>query len=73
LPPEKHKRVQKIIGSFLYYGRAVDLTILKTLNSLARQQSTPITTTLDKTTHLLDYLATHPDAVIRYYPSDMLL
>jgi hypothetical protein len=64
LPPEKHKRVQKIIGSFLYYGRAINLTILKALNSLARQQSTLTTTTLDKTTHLRDYLATHPDAVI---------
>jgi hypothetical protein len=73
LPPEKHKRVQKIVGSFLYYGRAVNLTILKTLNSLARQQSKPTTTTLANTNHLLDYLATHPDTIIRYYPSDMLL
>jgi hypothetical protein len=73
LPPDKHKRVQKIIGSFLYYGRAVDLTILKALNSLARQQSKPTTTTLANTNLLLDYLASHPNAVIRYYPSDMLL
>jgi hypothetical protein len=66
LPPEKHKQVQQIIGSFLYYGRAVDLTILKALNSLARQQSKPTTTsTLATTNTLLDYLATHPDAVIR--------
>jgi hypothetical protein len=72
LPPEKIKRVQKIVDSFLYYGRAVDMTILKALNSLSRQQSKPTTTTLINSTVLPDYPATHPDAVIRYYPSDML-
>jgi len=67
------KRVQQIVGSFLYYGRAVDTTILKTLNTLSRQQSKPTETTAKHTTHLLDYLATHPHAVIRYYASDMIL
>ena len=56
LPPDKHKRVQKVIGSFLYYGRAVDTTILKALNSLAHQQSKPTTTTLANTvTRLLSH------------------
>ena len=40
LPLEKVKRIQKIIGSFLYAVRAVDNTIVKELNSLASQQST---------------------------------
>jgi hypothetical protein len=66
-------RIQKIVGSFLYYGRAVDITILKALNSLARQQSKPTEATAKCTDHLLDYLATHPRAVIRYFPSDMIL
>jgi hypothetical protein len=66
-------RVQKIVGSFLYYGRAVDITILKTLNTLSRQQSKATDTTAKHTEHLLDYLASHPDAVIRYYASDMIL
>jgi hypothetical protein len=61
------------VGYFLYNGQAVDMTILKALNSLSRQQSKPTTTTLGNSTMLLDFLATHPDAVIRYYPLDMLL
>jgi hypothetical protein len=73
LPEPKKKRVMQIVGSFLYYGRAVDITILKALNSLARQQSTPTQATAARADHLLDYLHTHPDAVIRFYPSDMIL
>jgi hypothetical protein len=67
------KRIQKIVGSFLYYGRAVDLTILKALNSLSRQQSVPTQATAARTDQLLDYLATHPNATVRFYASDMLL
>jgi hypothetical protein len=67
------KRVQQIVGSFLYYGRAVDITILKALNTLSRQQAKPTETTAKHTEHLLDYLATHLHAVIRYYASDMVL
>ena len=35
------KRVQTIVGSFLYYGRAIDNTILVALNELAASQSAP--------------------------------
>jgi hypothetical protein len=73
LSTDGKKRVQQIVGSFLYYGRAVDITILKTLNTLSRQQSKPTKTTAKQTDHRLDYLATHPLAVIRYYASDMIL
>ncbi len=73
LDPKGKTRIQQIVGSFLYYGRAVDITILKALNSLARQQSKPTKTTAKRTDQLLNYLATHPRAVIRYYASDMIL
>jgi hypothetical protein len=66
-------RIQKVVGSFLWYGRACDITILKALNSLSRQQSKPTQATAKRTDHLLDYLATHPNASIRYYASDMIL
>ena len=35
------KRVQSIVGSFLYYGRAIDNTIFVALNELAASQSAP--------------------------------
>jgi hypothetical protein len=49
----------------LYYARAVDPTVLMPLNDIATEQT--------KATQLLDYLATHPDATIRYHASDMIL
>ena len=33
--------VQEVIGVFLYYGRAVDCTMLAVLGSLASQQANP--------------------------------
>ena len=35
------KHVQSIVSSFLYYGRAIDDTILVALNELAASQSSP--------------------------------
>ena len=35
------KRVQQVVGSFLYYGRAVDMTILMALSEIASQQARP--------------------------------
>ena len=32
---DKKKFIQQVLGSFLYYGRAVDLMILHALNAIA--------------------------------------
>ena len=50
------KRVQSIIGSFLYYGRAIDNAMLVALNELAASQSAPTEQKNHKITMLLDYL-----------------
>ena len=39
LPPSKIKYIQPIIGSLLYYSRAVDPTMLVDIGSIAAQQS----------------------------------
>ena len=67
------KRVQQVVGSFLYYGRAVDLTILMALSEIAGQQANPTEKTMERVDQFLDYMHTHPDAKIRYYASDMVL
>ena len=67
------KRVQQVVGIFLYYGRAVDSTILCALSEIASQQTAPTEKTMERVNTFLDYMATHPDAIIRYYPSDMIL
>jgi hypothetical protein len=69
---EKQK-IQQIIGTLLYYARAVDPTMLVALNDLSHAQANPTEKTTENLTQLLDYAATHPDATIRYYKSDMIL
>ena len=67
------KYVQRAVGSFLYYGRAVDNTILTALNDIALSQANPTVNTIEKIQMLLDYLHSFTNARIRYYASDMQL
>ena len=64
---------QKVIGTFLYYARAVDCNVLPALNTLAEQQSSSTKNTEAAITHFLDYEATNPSAIIQYKASDMIL
>ncbi|KAL7474191.1 hypothetical protein ACHAW6_000181 [Cyclotella cf. meneghiniana] len=73
LSKDKKTFVQEVIGVFLYYARAVDCTMLTALGSLAVQQANPMENTLAKIHQFLDYALTHPDAVITYQASDMVL
>ena len=72
LKPKK-KNLQRIIGSFLYYARAVDCTILTAINTMALEQSNPTERTLKRVHQFLNYMATHPNAVIIFRVSDMIL
>jgi hypothetical protein len=65
--------IQKVTGSVLYYARAVDPTVLMPLNDIATEQTKVTEKTQAATNKLFDYLATHPDATIRYHASDMIL
>jgi hypothetical protein len=65
--------IQKVTGSVLYYARAVDPTVLMPLNDIATEQTKATEKTQAATNQMLDYLATHPDATIRYHASDMIL
>ncbi len=73
LSADKIKEIQRIIGSILYYARAVNSTILMALSSIASEQMKGTTNAMDKAKQLLDYLATHPDVTIRFQASDMIL
>lgn len=65
--------VQQIVGSLLYYGRAIDYTILPALNTISRSQAAPTIKTKKACQVLLDYCATYPHGVLRYRASDMIL
>ena len=67
------KTVQKVVGSFLNYARAIDNTIITALNKIVAKQTNPTESTARKIKMLLDYLHTYPNAKIRFYRSDMIL
>ena len=67
------KRVQEVIGVFLFYARAIDSTMLPALGTLAALQTTATTTTMKAIVKFLDYAATHPDATVRFRKSNMIL
>ena len=61
------------MGTLLYYARAVDATILVALGTLAAQQAKGTEHTSRAINQLLDYCHTHPNAILRYRASDMIL
>jgi hypothetical protein len=67
------KHVQEVLGTLLFYARAVDSTMLVAISALASQQTHVTKTTLEGITQLLNYCATHPDATVRFIASDMIL
>ena len=73
LSPQEKKFIQEVIGVFLYYGRAVDSTMLTALSAIASAQAEPTEETMERCKLFLDYAATHQDAIITYHASDMVL
>jgi hypothetical protein len=70
---EQQKYIQQVIGILLYYGRAVDSTLLVALSLLASAQAAPTEHTLELVEWLLDYASSNPDAILTYKSSDMIL
>jgi hypothetical protein len=70
---QKKRWIQQVVGKFLFYGRAVDPTLLCPLSAIAAQSANPTTETLDRTNQILDFLATQDEAIITYNASDMVL
>jgi hypothetical protein len=73
LPKEDKKFIQEVIGTFLYYGQCGDSTMLASLGSIATQQANPTKNTMKKERFFLDYASTHPDVIVTYHTSDMVL
>ena len=49
------------------------MTILLALSDIASEQANPTEKTMKRVCQLLDYMATHPEAKIRFCASDMVL
>ena len=73
LNTEEENTVQQVVGTFLYYARAVEPAILVVLNTIPDQQSKSTQETAKKVVQLLNYAATHPEAITRYRAREMTL
>ncbi len=73
LSPTEIQRIQQVVGTLLYYARAVDGTMLVALGTIAAAQAKGTQHTNKIVNHLLDYCHAHPDATLRYRASDMIL
>ena len=72
LPPKGIRRVESIVGWILYHARALDSTMLPSLNDIGSKQASATTGT-NKHCTMVDYAATYLIAKIRFYASDMNL
>lgn len=74
-PMDKKQKtlLQQVCGTFLYYTRAVDCTMLYALNNLATKVNSGTQETAKASTHFLNYCAIHADSTMVYRASDMIL
>lgn len=73
LDAARTKRLQEIIGVFLYYARAVDPTMRVATSKLSSRQSAPTEAVWSDAQRLLQYAATWPNAITVFRASDMIL
>ena len=73
LSPQAIKHLQQTVGTFLFYSRAIDPTILTALSIIVMEQTQGTQTTKENAEHFLTYAAMHPNATIKFYKSNMIL
>jgi hypothetical protein len=73
LSPDAIKPVQDIVRMLLYYRCAVNPTLLTALSSIAKQQANGTTLVAESCQQVLNYVATYPNAGIRYKACTMIL
>jgi hypothetical protein len=72
LSKEDKKYVQEVAGTFLYYARCVDSTMLTALGSIPTQQANPTKNTMIKVKQFLDYAFTHLNAIVRHKTNKLI-
>jgi len=73
LDEHRNRRIQEIVGSLLYYARAVDNKLLVALSAIAARQAYATVATEQAVHLLLNYFATYPVDGIVYRSSDMII
>jgi hypothetical protein len=74
-PPDESdiKRLQQVTGTFLYYARAIDTTMIHAVSSLSTSKSEGKAAIQRRIDQLLDYAHANPNASITFRKSDMIL
>jgi hypothetical protein len=67
------KLLQSVVGTLLYYSRAVDPSICTAVHQLGSVQAQPTENDMANMHRLLQYVSTHHNNGIRYYASSMIL
>jgi hypothetical protein len=67
------KRVQQIVGSCLFYARAIDSTFLPATCAVSSEQSKPTQKVLEDAERILEYAHLHPNNKLVFKASDMIL
>eukprot|EP00957_Ditylum_brightwellii_P131655 10040715-Ditylum_brightwellii.AAC.1 len=67
------KQIQTIVGTFLYYSRALECPTLLALNNISTQQSAPTKLIIDDVNWMVDFFHTYPNAKLRFFAGDMQL
>jgi len=67
------KRIQQIVGVFLYYARAVDYSILTAVTTIGSRQSKITQSLIQSVERLLSYANKYPNAKVIYTASKMQL
>ena len=73
LAKERIRHIQDVVGMLIYYVISVNPTLLATLRQIASHKSTSTEEVSTMIKQLLNYVATHSNAGIRYVASDMIL
>ena len=73
LDPVDKTFVQQVTGTFLYHVRTVDAIMLLALSAIASDQAARTKNTMKKTLKFLDYVTTHPGAILTYSANNMNL
>ena len=73
LSKEGIEQIQMIVGAFAWYAGATDPTMAKTLSSIAGRQAQATENLEKEVKQFMDYCSTHPDAVVRFMASEMIL
>jgi hypothetical protein len=73
LTPTQRTEIQAIVGTLLYYARAVDPSLLPIANEIASQQANPTQEVLTAANRALSYASARQNNFITYHACDMVL